>query len=228
MNCEKVQSLFDDAAHGRLDEALARQLRQHLADCTDCRVQQQRAARLQRLLALKRYEQPPPGYYDNVVAEFHQRLAAETPPAGRWARLAAWACAPVGPPSRGGPFLSEPPLAWLGSPRLLAWAGACALAVVAGSSWFARQGASRPDVIAEALRQPEPVAVVPVDSAFATRLALAPSHPIIPSPAATPAVSPDPLVELVAAGPPQPSPPRYVLDRIAMTPVSYEMASANF
>jgi hypothetical protein len=36
------------------------------------------------------------------------------------------------------------------------------------------------------------------------------------------------LVELVAAGQSQPSPPRYVLDRIAVTPVSYEIAAANF
>ena len=59
MDCQKAQPLFDDLAQNRLDSETALHVRQHLADCTDCRVLAQRAARLQRLLALKRYEQPP-------------------------------------------------------------------------------------------------------------------------------------------------------------------------
>ena len=77
MKCEQVQRLFDDLASGRLPEPLAQDARRHLADCTDCRVQQQRLAKLQRLLTLKRYEQPAPAYFDNFTAEFHARLEAD-------------------------------------------------------------------------------------------------------------------------------------------------------
>ena len=55
MNCQKAQQLFDDLTHERLAPATATEVRQHLTDCTDCRVVEQRTGRLQRLLALKRY-----------------------------------------------------------------------------------------------------------------------------------------------------------------------------
>src|SRR5271154_4685637 len=77
MNCQKAQQLFDDLAHERLAPAIAAQVRQHLADCTDCRVLEQRTGRLQRLLALKRYERPAPEYFENFLSEFHSRLSAE-------------------------------------------------------------------------------------------------------------------------------------------------------
>ncbi|HVM60945.1 MAG TPA: zf-HC2 domain-containing protein [Verrucomicrobiae bacterium] len=86
MNCEKVQTLFDDLSENRLDPETAARVRQHLADCTDCRVLEQRAARLQRLLALKRYERPSPEYRDGFLSEFHQRLAAETQRTPWWER----------------------------------------------------------------------------------------------------------------------------------------------
>src|SRR5262245_22718108 len=118
MNCQKAQRLMDDLARNRLGEPEAVAVRQHLADCTDCRVYHQRAARLQRLLALKRYEQPPPGYFDQVLAGFHQRLAEVEQRGSWWDRaLASWG------------------LDSFFSPRY-SWASACAVLLVAGVCWM--------------------------------------------------------------------------------------------
>jgi predicted anti-sigma-YlaC factor YlaD len=85
MDCKQAQRWYDELADGRLAEAQAVELRRHLAGCTDCRVAQQRAQRLQLLLRLKRHEQPPPGYFNNFLADFHRRLAAEEEArASRW------------------------------------------------------------------------------------------------------------------------------------------------
>ena len=84
MDCKKAQRLFDDLSRERLASGLATEVRQHLADCTDCRVLEQRMARLQRLLALKRHEHPSPEYFENFLSEFHNRLLAETQPRPRW------------------------------------------------------------------------------------------------------------------------------------------------
>ncbi|HUJ72751.1 MAG TPA: zf-HC2 domain-containing protein, partial [Verrucomicrobiae bacterium] len=87
MDCGKAQKSFDDLSRGRLEPETAAEVRQHLADCTDCRVQEQRAARLQRLLALKRYERPTPEYFDGFLSEFHGRLLAEAQRPGWWDRV---------------------------------------------------------------------------------------------------------------------------------------------
>src|SRR5271170_3415523 len=87
MNCQKTQQLFDDLAHERLAPSTAAQVRQHLAECTDCRVVEQRSARLQRLLALKRYERPTPEYFDNFLSEFHSRVSAEARRTGWWEQV---------------------------------------------------------------------------------------------------------------------------------------------
>jgi hypothetical protein len=42
---------------------------------------------LRRLLALKRHEQPPPGYYDRLAKSIHARLAAEQAREPWWSRL---------------------------------------------------------------------------------------------------------------------------------------------
>src|SRR5277367_1992103 len=87
MNCKKAQQLFEDLTQERLAPTTATQVRRHLADCTDCRVFEQRAGRLQRLLTLKRYERPSPEYFDNFLSEFHDRLLAEARQAGWWERV---------------------------------------------------------------------------------------------------------------------------------------------
>src|ERR1017187_4515505 len=86
MNCQKAQQLLDDLTHERLAPATAAQVRQHLADCTDCRVMEQRTGRLQRVLALKRYERPAPEYFENFLSEFHDRLLTEARQVGWWER----------------------------------------------------------------------------------------------------------------------------------------------
>jgi anti-sigma-K factor RskA len=109
------------------------ELQRHLDDCTDCRVLAQRATRLQRLLALKRYEQPPAGYHDNFLGEFHRRLAAVTQ---RPTLAECWV-----------DWWSDVPVA------RLALVGAAAGLMVAGFVLTARQHApSSPAVVA--LRQP--------------------------------------------------------------------------
>src|SRR5882724_4141550 len=86
MDCQKTQQLFDGLTQGRLAPEIATQVHRHLADCTDCRMIEQRGARLQRLLALKRYERPAPEYFDNFLSEFHDRLRAETQQVSWWER----------------------------------------------------------------------------------------------------------------------------------------------
>ena len=80
MDCRQTKELFHDFADGRLAEPVARDLQRHLAECSDCRVFQQRDQRLQQLLAVKRYETPGADYFNNFLGEFHQRLAVATAP----------------------------------------------------------------------------------------------------------------------------------------------------
>src|SRR5262245_24976527 len=84
MNCDKAQRLSQDLADGCLTDGVARELQRHLTDCTDCRVTQQRAARLQQLFTVKRHEQPRSDYFDGFVHEFHQRLNEAIMPRPRW------------------------------------------------------------------------------------------------------------------------------------------------
>jgi hypothetical protein len=80
MDCSKAQRLVQEFADGRLTGGIARELQRHLADCTDCRVTQQRTSRLQQLLAVKRHEKPREGYFDGFLAEFHSRVSHELAP----------------------------------------------------------------------------------------------------------------------------------------------------
>jgi hypothetical protein len=123
MDCKHAQRLFDDFAGGRLCESDVAELRRHLADCTDCRVLQQRGARLRRLLALKRYERPSPEYWGEFLAAFHRRLAQTAPEASRWP---AW---------QASPWLEH----WLArSPELFRYglAGAAALSLAISAAWW--------------------------------------------------------------------------------------------
>jgi len=88
MNCRDTKELLHDFADGRLAEPVARQVQRHVAECSDCRVFQQREHRLQQLLAVKRHEKPDAAYLDNFLGEFHRRLAVEmTPQPGFWQQL---------------------------------------------------------------------------------------------------------------------------------------------
>jgi len=205
--------LFDDLGESRLQEPVAREVHRHLDECTDCRVAHQRAARLQRLLALKRHEQPGPAYFDSFLDEFHRRLDAETAPRASW-----W--------DRVRDSLTlEPTHLWR-----YALAGATAVVLVAGSFMVHR--------LAPAIAPVAAVAPPPVLVASESRPVLH-STPRLVNASYSGAgrgidaesaalVAPGGVVIMPAAAHRDQSPPRYVLDRITVTPASYETASIHF
>lgn len=213
MDCKKAQRLFDDLSRERLAFELAAEVRQHLTDCTDCRVLEQRAARFQRLLALKRYEHPSPEYFDNFLAEFHRRLVAETQPHAAW-----WERVLGGIDD----FLS--------AEAMQVWryglASTLGVSMIVGLMWLGlrqtNDSAGMPDlaaapnpsllVIAPPSSQSAPVAssislVSPVDY----QLAMADSADTAPATVRTASTT-----------------PQYVLDRISVTPASYDVPNVHF
>lgn len=175
MDCKQAQRWYDDLADGRLAEDRAVELRRHLAECTDCRVAEQRALRLQQLLHLKRHEQPPPGYFNNFLADFHRRLDAEEQArASRWQWVRAL---------------------WQPLPTVrYALVTVASLTLAIGLFWQLN-AAPRTAV------QNQPVGPAQIVA----------QHDIT-------------LAEAV----PLPVTPRYVLDRITVTPASYEAGSVRF
>jgi hypothetical protein len=221
MDCQKAQLLFDDLSENRLDSEVAVQVRQHLADCTDCRVLEQRAARLQRLLALKRYEQPAPGYLDNFLSEFHGRLMAETQ------RTAWWERALGGIDS----------ILVVGTMRVWRYgvASAMGVAVVVGVMWMSVRQTNAPDSAADQTAVVNPSLVLADSQAEPAPSHSAPDSIVAPVPASLQAVAGDDqptsagsvdLVQTTARA--DDTAPRYVLDRIAVTPASYEVPSYHF
>jgi len=182
MDCKKAQRLYDDLADGRVAEPLAGELHRHLDDCTDCRVLRQRSIRLQQLLTLKRHEQPAPAYFDNFLADFHDRLAADTM-RPTWAQRFIEA------------FRIEITPVWR-----YGLAGACGAMLALGLVWQVYQTnppASPATTVAE-IKPPAPASTV------------------------------RPLAVVPVAWNPEASRPQYVLERIAITPASYETASVRF
>ncbi len=200
MDCRKVQRRLDEFESGRLPTAQRRAMRAHLKDCTDCRVQQQRTIRLQRLLALKTYEQPGERYFDGIAADVHRRLAPgqiTESPVDRWLQQ-------LGLDS----FLSS----------RYGWASACAVLLIAGLTWVGLRNTSS---LADRHRPMSSEPVVLVETAPL----IPPSWPAAP---ASSAGLGDGAVELVAAGRVPSGSPRYVLDRIGVVPASYEPAHIDF
>ena len=97
MNCCQTKQLLHDLADGRLTESVARDIQRHVAECSDCRVFQQRDRQLQQLLAVKRHETPGPSYFTNFLSDFHKRLAeANAPRPTFWKQLSdRFACDPL-------------------------------------------------------------------------------------------------------------------------------------
>ena len=217
MDCRKTQRLFDEFADGRLSAPLAKQLQQHLIDCTDCRVAQQRAARLRRLLALKRYEQPAKTYFQGFMDEFHRRLQAETvSPASLWTRLKAqWQ-----------DFQTPTPV-WTLRYGLT---GAAGVLLVAGiASWMVVHQ-TKP-MVAKGMA---PIAVQNANGASPTG-----SSPVLVAQEDSSAdlaslardISTDPTTHMVlvpATAGSETSAPRYVLDHLVITPASYEGPRVDF
>jgi anti-sigma factor RsiW len=202
MNCKHAQQQMHDLADGRLTAPVADELRRHLSECTDCRVAEQRTAKLQRLIALKRHEQPPAGYFENFLNEFHQRLAeANAPRPTLWSRLVEH-------------LTVEPGHVWRYG--LAGAIGLCAAGII---TWYTLPA---PQPIA-ANDAPTPVAsnttsVVPVIAAAAPGLTY--TEPAVFETSGSIIVSPNATDT--------PGEPRYVLDRLAVTPVSYEAANVHF
>ena len=220
MDCKKAQRLFDDLSRGRLTFELAAEVRQHLTDCTDCRVLEQRAARLQRLLALKRYEHPSPEYYENFLTEFHSRLLAETQPRVRWWKRAL-----------GGidDFLSAESmqvwryglasatslavvvgLMWTGLRQTNEFADSVDQETAANSSWMVTKTPS-PDQQSAPVAATVQLASVSHVALADYQLAMADSVELAPTMARTESTT-----------------PQYVLDRISVTPASYDVPNVHF
>lgn len=227
MDCKQAQRLFDELARNRLGEPLASQVRDHVADCTDCRVQHQRAARLQQLLAVKRYERPSDEYRDGFLAEFHRRQMADARRGGLWGQLSGWLHDNL---------RVAPGLMWR-----YGLASAVGVVVAGTVLWFGVRPAYRqPSSVARhEIVLPQPVQVVDLT---------APSTQAVPVVAA--AQVPPPLLEAtpIRLGPPanlqpatisglvivpaaataEPTKPRYVLDRLQITPASYDASHTDF
>ena len=193
MDCGKAQKLFDDLSRERLGPEMAAEVR---------------AARLQRLLALKRYERPAPEYFDNFISEFHSRLLAEAQRPGWWERVLG----------------RIEDLVSVESARIWRYrfASATGVAVVVGLMWMGvRQpndpsnfagpmaGTDSPLVFAE----PTPSTPGTMAASFPTSLLPVTPADYEPTPASTRADS---------------TVPRYVLDRISVTPANYDVPNVQF
>ena len=216
MDCKKAQRLFDELSRGRLMPEPAAEVRQHLADCTDCRVLEQRAARLQRLLALKRYERPSSEYFDNFLMEFHNRLLPEP---RRWTRWQERVRESIDD------FLSaEPMRVWRYS-----FASAMGAIVILCLFWMSLRQPSElvrsPDQRA-AGHPPMIMAEIPRSSSQIVAAQL-PSLPGMVSADSQQAMA-ESVVVIPSAVPAESTTPYYVLDHISVTPAGYEVASIHF
>jgi hypothetical protein len=221
MDCKKAQRLFDDLSHDRLAVERAAEVRRHLADCTDCRVLEQRAARLQRVLALKRYEHPSAEYFDSFLTEFHRRLLAETQPQmGWWERVL------------GGidDFLS--------AESMQVWryglASAVGVTMIVGLMWTGlRETSESFDGAGQVAAESSPLILTSQfsPSASAPTLAMAPSPfpgSLHVAPAEYQLTMADMPERLPAVTRAESATPQYVLDRISVTPATYEVANVHF
>lgn len=206
MKCTQVQRLYDDLTAGRLPEPQSRAVRQHLTDCTDCRVQHQRTAKLQRVLALKRYERPSPAYFDSFLPRLHARLAKEAARGSLWQRfLAATDLEPLvswryGLATVAG-LLGALGLLWVG---LLEPASQPTTVAIAGEPLLATVTPDQPTEEQVTLRFGLPLpADAALDPTMGSGRPVLASHFIQPSPT-----------------------PRYVLDHI--TPAAYEVSRVDF
>ena len=214
MDCIKAQRLFDDLAQDRLSAERAAGLRRHLADCTDCRVLQQRGARLQRLIALKRYERPAPAYFDDFLTQFHRRLAETYSQAAWWERAFA---------GIDEFFSAEAMQVWR-----YAMASTFGITMVVALLWTSlRVPEETADMPKQIALENSSVIMTPQASTSAPALTVASSefsglmHFTSASSELTGAdvSEPIPLMREEAAA----STPQYVLDRISVSPASYDV-----
>lgn len=208
MDCSKAQRLAPYLAEGRLADPTARELQRHLTECTDCRVAQQRLARLQQLLALKRHEHPGAHYFHGFLAEFHRRLDQATTPCPSWWERALEAL-------------------HVQNTLTLRHGYAQAFGVVLAVGMILRglltaDSAGPTSSSARDLNLPRWQSADAVPHSLPRKItSLLPRSPEPASPAGGALIVP-------AVAHSEPNPPRYVLDRISLSPPSYEVASIQF
>jgi hypothetical protein len=215
MDCTKAQELFDDLSRDRLAPETAAEVRQHLVDCTDCRVQEQRTARLERLLALKRYEQPAPEYFDNFLSEFHRRVLAEAQRPGRWERALG--------------HIEE--LLAVESMRVWRYrfASAMGVAVAVGLMWMGMRQMDDPANVASQMAEANPSLIFAETGSSTPSTMAASLSSLLQMPPADyePAAADSAVLTPAPAHADSPA-PRYVLDRISVTPASYDVPNVQF
>jgi len=208
MNCDKAQRMFGDMADGKLSAAVVAELRAHLAECTDCRVAQQRTVRLQQLLAIKRHENPGPAYFNNFLNDFHRRLAVETAPQPGWYEKLA------------GHLEMAASRFWQ-----YGLAGAVGVSVLAVALFYSGSKTTPPVMVAQ--EQSTDVAEMkPAEVMMPVAMGL-PVEPVSFGGNAE-GFAPSGVIVLPSAVRAERSAPRYVLDRVTATPVTYETASCDF
>lgn len=197
MNCKQAQRLI-------LSDAANSDVQRHLADCSDCRVAQQRALRLQQLLTVKRHETPGQHYFDGFLDNFHRRLATTTAPQPTfWQRC----CARL--------RIEPVPRLRYGFAHALGVAFAVALV---SRTWItadlpinhAAEDSIAPQIATSSLPAPQSMPRM-----IAASL---PAQPAAPTALVFPALATRPGFDA----------PRYVLDRFSLTPASYEVANIHF
>ncbi len=211
MDCNHVQRRIQDLTDGRLTDGVARELQRHLADCSDCRVAQQRAARLQQLLAIKRHETPGQHYLDNFLDNFHRRLDLESAPRPiLWERML------------GALHIQTAPTLRYGFAHAFGVLFAFGMILRGMIATDFSSDVSRVDAMSFGSPHLQVASVLPAPHSQPSRIASL--LPRSPEPASTAGGA---LILPVAARG-EPSTPRYVLDRISLSPASYEVASIHF
>lgn len=208
MDCDKSQRLVQDLADGRLSDGVARELQRHMADCSDCRVAQQRAARLQQLLAVKRHEQPGEDYFAGFLGEFHRRLLqATTPQPSLWERVLDAL------------HIENTLTLRYGYAHAFGVMIACGM-IMRGMISADLPGNTSPD---DTLSFNTPhLQTASTPHSQPERIAY--TLPRSPEPASSAGGAL--IIPVAPRG--EPSSPRYVLDRISLSPASYEVASIHF
>jgi len=211
MDCRKAQRLVQDLADGRLTDGLARELQRHVTDCTDCRVTQQRAARLQQLLTVKRHERPGLEYFDGFLHEFHSRLAVATAPQPRfWERALATL------------RIQNVPTLRYGFAHAFGVVIACGMVLRGLMTTDLASDVAQADSHNFGTLHLQAANALPAPHSQPRRIAATLPRSVEPALTASGALS------IPVTSYDEPSTPRYVLDRINLSPLSYEVASIHF
>ena len=211
MDCDKAQRLVQDLTDGRLTDGVARELQRHVNDCTDCRVAQQRTARLQQLLSVKRHESPSPEYFGGFLHEFHRRLAVATAPQPKfWERaLAALR-------------IQNVPTLRYGFAHAFGVVIACGMVLRGLMTTDLASDVAQADALNFGTLHFQTANALPAPHSQPRRIDGTLPRSVEPVPTAGGALS------IPVAPRDEPSSPRYVLDRISLSPPSYEVASIHF